>query len=183
MKKIFLELIKYLKNPVLEEDENTNFTYRIKKFGFIVLICLLTGIAISPIFSIIDAFSWVDMENHAMEDMIKQLSKPQIFLLAVVMAPLLEEIIFRAPLILFKKAKSFKIAFYTFAIIFGLIHISNFGMTLNVILLAPILVAPQIILGGYLGFIRVRFGLVWSIALHACYNGILMAITFAPDLF
>lgn len=183
MRKTFLELIRYLKHPVLEEDKNTNFLYRIKKFGFLLIICLLTGIAISPIFSIIETFGLVNMENHAIEDMIKEFSKLQIFLFAVVMAPILEELIFRAPLKLFRKVENFKIVFYTFAIIFGLIHIANFNTTLNVVLLSPILVAPQIILGGYLGFIRVRFGLIWSIALHACYNGILMAITFAPNLF
>lgn len=183
MKKTFLELVNYLKNPISEEDENRNFLYRVKKFGYILLICLLTGVVISPVFSIIEAFGWINMEDHAIEDMMEQLSKTQIFLFVVIVAPLFEELIFRAPLTLLKNLKSFKTGFYTFAIIFGLIHIFNFNMTLNVILLTPILVAPQIILGGYLGFIRVRFGLIWSIGLHACYNGVLMAITFAPDLF
>ncbi|TXD50887.1 MULTISPECIES: CPBP family intramembrane glutamic endopeptidase [unclassified Polaribacter] len=183
MKKTFLELLKYLKNPVLEEDTNTDFTYRSKKFGALLIICLLTGVVISPLFSIIEALGLVNMEDHAIEDMMKRFSTTEIFLFAVVLAPLLEELFFRAPLTLFKDPKIFKWAFYTFAIIFGMIHISNFGITLNVILLAPILVAPQIILGGYLGFIRVRFGLLWSIALHAFYNGVLMALTLAPELF
>ena len=34
-----------------------------------------------------------------------------------------------------------------------------------------------------LGFIRVRFGLGWSMALHAFYNGVLMLITFSTDAF
>jgi membrane protease YdiL (CAAX protease family) len=183
MKETFLELLNYLKNPILEEDSNTNIKYRIKKFGFLLIISLLTGILISPIFIIIEELGWVNMDDHAMEDMIKQFSKPMIFLFAVVFAPLFEELVFRAPLTLFKNQKSFKIAFYAFAIIFGLIHLSNFKVTQNVLLLAPFLVAPQILLGGFFGFIRVRFGLNWSIALHACYNGTLMLITFSADLF
>ena len=118
-----------------------------------------------------------------MEDMMKNLSKPVIFLFVVVIAPLFEELIFRAPLTLFKGKKSFRIGFYVFAVLFGLVHISNFTMTTNVLLLAPILVLPQTLLGGYLGFIRVRFGLGWSMALHACYNGVLMLITFSTDAF
>ncbi|MGK0414323.1 MAG: membrane protease YdiL (CAAX protease family) [Polaribacter sp.] len=183
MKKTFFELIRYIKNPVLEKDSNTDFTYRIKKFGFILLICLLLGIAFTPIFSIIEATGLINMEEHAMEDMMKMFSKPVIFLFAVIVAPLFEELIFRAPLTLFKDTKTFKIAFYVFAIIFGLIHISNFNITQNVLILAPILVAPQTILGGVFGFIRVRFGLGWSMGLHACYNGILMLLTFSADLF
>jgi membrane protease YdiL (CAAX protease family) len=183
MKKTFLELINYLKNPVLEKDSNTDFKYRIKKFGFILIISLFTGIAISPIFSIIEALDLINMDEHAMEDMLKTFSKPVIFLFVVIVAPLFEELIFRGPLTLFKKGKSFKIGFYVFAIIFGFIHLSNFKITENVLILAPILVAPQTILGGYFGFIRVRFGLVWSIGLHACYNGILMLLTFSSDLF
>ena len=68
---------------------------------------------------------------------------------------------------------------YVFAILFGLVHITNFKITPSVLLLAPILVLPQICIGGFLGFIRVRFGLLWSIALHGSYNGILMLISFA----
>lgn len=183
MKELFFELIKYIKNPTIDKDPNTDLTYRIKKFGFVLLICLLLGMAFTPILVIIEELGLINMDEHAMEDMMKMFSKPVIFFIAAVVAPLFEELIFRAPLTLFKEAKSFKIAFYVFAIIFGLIHISNFNITQNVILLAPILVAPQTILGGVFGFIRVRFGLRWSMALHACYNGILMLLTFSADLF
>lgn len=183
MRETFFELLNYLKNPVLEEDSNTDFKYRIRKFGFLLLICLITGLAISPIFGLIEEFGWVNMEDHAMEDMMTKFSKPVIFILAVIFAPLFEELFFRAPLTLFKKANSFRIAFYAFAIIFGFIHITNFKITTNVLLLAPILILPQTLLGCYLGFIRIRFGLIWSMALHACYNGILMLLTFSADLF
>ncbi|WP_435264277.1 CPBP family glutamic-type intramembrane protease [Tenacibaculum sp. nBUS_03] len=64
---------------------------------------------------------------------------------------------------------------------FGLVHITNYTLTTNVILLTPFLIAPQTILGGYLGFIRVRFGLHWSILLHACYNAFFMTMAFAGD--
>lgn len=183
MKQTFQELISYLKNPVLESDGNTDFRYRFTKFVHLLLICLATGILIMPLFSLIQELGWIDMENHAMEDMMKNYSNFLLFFLVVIVAPFFEEIIFRAPLTLFKSKSTFKIAFYTFALVFGLVHISNFGMTTNVLLLTPILVLPQLLLGGYLGFIRVRFGLHWSMALHACYNGILMLLSFSADLF
>lgn len=182
MKEIFRELLAYLKNPILEKDSNQNFKYRFKKFRYLLILCLLTGILITPLFAIIEELGLVNMEDHAMEEMMKNLSKPLLFLSAVIIAPIFEELIFRAPITLFKNKTSFKIGFYVFAIIFGLVHLSNFTITKNVLLLAPILVLPQILLGGYLGFIRVRFGLAWSIALHASYNGILVLLTFSADL-
>ena len=171
MKALIKELIAFFKNPTLEKDNNTSFIYRIKIFGQLIVVCLLTVFIISPIFTII--------QDHALEEMMQKLSKPIVFVFATIVAPVFEEAIFRAPLTAFKKEKQFKIGFYVFAILFGLVHITNFKITPSVLLLAPILVMPQIFVGGFLGFIRVRFGLLWSIALHGSYNGILMLISFA----
>ncbi len=183
MKETFNELVTYLKNPVLAKDQNKDKNYRLLKFSHLLIISLLTGFATSILISIIDQLGLVDMNNHQMEEMMKNYTKPVIFLLAVVTAPLLEEVFFRGPLTLFKNKKTFRIAFYTIVILFGLIHLTNFNITTNVLIFAPILVLPQILLGGYLGFIRVRFGLLWSIFLHAAYNGVLMLISFATELF
>jgi hypothetical protein len=182
MKKILGEIYRYLKNPTNHEDKNKNFSYRMKNFFTILIISLLTGVLISPIFALIGELGFINLENHAMEEIMKNYTKLELFLFAVIMAPIGEELFFRAPITAFKKAKAFKIGFYVFALLFGFIHITNFEMTQNVILLSPILVAPQILIGGYLGFIRVRFGLIWSIALHASYNSILMAISLIPNL-
>ena len=101
------------------------------------------------------------------------------FVFAALIAPVFEELIFRAPLTAFKKKNQFRIAFYVFAILFGFVHITNFELTTNVLILSPILVLPQTLVGGYFGFIRVRFGLLWSIALHGSYNAILMLVSFS----
>ncbi len=182
MKETFLTLISYIKNPVLEKDTNKDIKYRLKIFGHLLIISLATGLLVSPLFIIVEELGLVNMDDHAMEELMRTFSVSYIFLFTVILAPLIEEAFFRAPLTLFDNPKSFKPAFYTFAIIFGLIHITNFTITTNVLLLAPILILPQTLLGTYLGFIRVRFGLLWSIALHACYNGILMILTLSADL-
>lgn len=182
MKETFSELIAYLKNPVLEKDNNQETSYRLRKFFNILIISIITGAILSPIFILIEASGLVDLNDHAMEEMMRTMSKTVIFLFAVVLAPLLEELIFRAPITLFRDEKYFKAAFYFFAVIFGLVHITNFTMTTNVLLLAPILVLPQIVLGCYLGFIRVKFGLGWGMLLHACYNAFFILGSFAADL-
>lgn len=182
MKETFTEIITYLKNPVLEKDSNQETSYRLRKFLNILIISIITGVILSPLFILIEKSGLVNLNDHAMEEMMRSMSKTVIFLFTVIAAPLIEELIFRAPITLFQNKNSFKIAFYTFALIFGLVHITNFNMTTNVLLLAPILVLPQIILGGYLGFIRVRFGLGWSILLHAAYNAFFILGSFAADL-
>ncbi|GMN08780.1 hypothetical protein MTsPCn9_07640 [Croceitalea sp. MTPC9] len=115
-----------------------------------------------------------DSENHAVIEMFDSYSPVMIFFLAVIVAPLLEELIFRAPLGLFKKSEYFKYAFYASVILFGLIHVGNFQDIEGFYWLIPILVAPQISAGIFLGFIRTKLGLLWSILLHAVHNMILL---------
>ena len=95
---------------------------------------------------------------------------------AVIIAPLFEELVFRAPITLFKNADArwFKIVFYAFAVVFGFIHISNYEMNTTNLLLMPLLCAPQIIAGLFLGLIRVKVGLLYSMLFHALYNGVLI---------
>lgn len=183
MKETFSELIAYLKNPVLVKDENTNTNYRLKKFFHLFIISIITSAIIMPVFGLIESSGLVDMNQHAVEEMMNQYPLALVIFFAVIFMPLLEELIFRAPLTLFHNPSYFKPAFYIFTVVFGLIHITNFKITTNVLLLAPILVLPQTILGGYLGFIRVKFGLIWSILLHACYNAFFVFISFGSDLF
>ncbi|MFQ3181634.1 MAG: membrane protease YdiL (CAAX protease family) [Polaribacter sp.] len=178
MKETFQNLITYLKNPVLEKDPNTNLAYRFSIFFKILAISLLTGIIIAPIFAIFEALQWVNMDNHKVQAQFENMGIFQIILLGAILAPVLEEAIFRGPITAFKKTKSFKIAFYALALLFGFIHIFNFEITTNILLLAPLLVLPQILLGGYFGYIRVRFGIQWSMLLHGCYNGILILISY-----
>jgi len=177
MKETFQNLIIYLKNPVLEKDPNTNLKYRFNIFFQILIISILTGIAISPIFALFEKMKWVNMENHKVEAMFQNMGILQIILLGAILIPIVEEAIFRGPIIAFRKPKSFKLAFYALALLFGFIHISNFEITTNVLLLSPLLVLPQILLGIYFGYIRVRFGLKWSMLLHGCYNGTLLLIS------
>ncbi|WP_299061307.1 CPBP family intramembrane glutamic endopeptidase [uncultured Polaribacter sp.] len=178
MKETFLNLIDYIKNPINLEDTNTDTKYRFKIFLHLLVISIATGLVISPIFVILDEIGFVNMDNHKIDEMFKNLSLFQILLTGGIVAPVIEELIFRAPITTFKKPTSFKIAFYVFAVLFGLVHISNFEITTNVLIATPLLVLPQIILGTYFGYIRVKFGLIWSMLLHGSYNSILMVIGF-----
>jgi len=74
-----------------------------------------------------------------------------------------------------KFIKYFPYIFYFFMLSFGILHISNFTFTnfnFWIVLISPLLVAPQIVLGSILGFIRMRFGFFYSVLFHIIINGI-----------
>jgi|TARA_B110000977_G_scaffold81145_1_gene108587 membrane protease YdiL (CAAX protease family) len=177
----FKNLIGYLKNPVLKKDDNIDLKYRFKIFFQLLLICILTGLILSPIFALFDALDWIYLKDHKVDMLFKNMTEVQILLLGALLLPIVEEMIFRAPLALFKKATTFKIAFYAFTLLFGFMHINNFETTNSVLFLAPILVLPQILVGAYFGYIRVRFGLLWSILLHGSYNAVFIILSFIPE--
>jgi len=176
----------YIKNPTCEQDEELT----LKEKGVFLLIVLGLSFTINFLFVFLigglEQLGLFSMEEHAMSKMFEEFTPMLIVFAAVVMAPVLEELIFRAPITLFCKYKTnFRWIFYGFAIVFGYVHITNYELTTNVLLISPILVAPQIILGLFLGMVRVKFGLLYSILFHAVYNAILVipgVLFYAPEI-
>ncbi|MEP2236914.1 MAG: CPBP family intramembrane glutamic endopeptidase [Maribacter sp.] len=168
------ELLSFAKNPFYEQDITTSFSNKLNTFFKLLLIALGTSMLLLMVASIVENMLQLDMGKHAMDDLFENYSGLLIFFLAVIIAPFFEELLFRGPLVFFKNSKFFKPIFYLFTIAFGFMHISNFEMNTQVLLFSPLLVAPQIGVGFILGFIRVKYGLVWSMALHAFYNMVLV---------
>lgn len=168
-------IFSYIKNPTCEEDSELS----LKEKGVLFIIILGLAFTLSFVFMALIAgleqMGLFSMEDHAINKMFESLSPLVIVFTAVVVAPVLEELIFRAPITLFcRYKKSFRWVFYAFAFAFGYMHIANYELTTNVWLISPILVGPQIMLGLLLGLIRVRLGLIYSILFHAVYNAILV---------
>ncbi|WKB81175.1 CPBP family intramembrane metalloprotease [Cellulophaga lytica] len=166
-------VFKFLKNPENNPDENTDFRYRFISFIKLLFWGLLIGIGIVVFNSIWEVTGILGPNEHALSSAMDDYTTPMLFLLIVIAAPLFEELFFRGPLAIFKETKTFKIALYVSILLFGAVHITNFEITPMALLLSPFLVAPQLVLGTFAGYIRVKFGLIWSIALHACHNFIL----------
>ena len=65
----------------------------------------------------------------------------------------------------------FKYYFYTTTLLFGLIHLFNFsGNNYAIIIFSIVLVSPQIFLGLILGYIRMKYGILYSIFFHMIVN-------------
>lgn len=170
------ELLNYLKKPVLQKDLNKSFLYRFKIFILLLVISISISFFLSIVNGILTSIGLLHENNHLTETLFNDSSGLKILFLASILAPIIEELIFRAPLVLFKQEFVFKIAFYSITIIFAYIHLFNFEINNNVLLFSPLLVAPQFIVGLIFGFIRIRFGLLWAIFLHGSYNGILVSL-------
>ncbi|MGB3151600.1 MAG: CPBP family intramembrane glutamic endopeptidase, partial [Maribacter sp.] len=135
-----------------------------------VVLSMILGILISSLETIFR----IDLGKHAIDDFFQNYPLFLLFAAAVIAAPVLEELLFRGAMICFKKKSYFPFIFYMLTLVFGFYHITNFEITKTILLHSPILVAPQLIVGSLLGFVRIKFGLIWAMAFHACYNFVLI---------
>lgn len=137
---------------------------------------LLLGIAITMTGNLLLLALGLELGKHASETFMAEYNAWQLLALGVVIAPILEELLFRGPLVFFRdKPRIFPYAYYLSVLAFGFMHLMNFEARPLVWILAPLWVGPQLVLGVFLGYIRVRMGLQWSILLHASHNFVLMA--------
>ncbi len=118
----------------------------------------------------------IDIEAlpHAMEDFSIEFSSMMMLLIGVVVAPVIEELLFRFPLRYL--SRYFAVLFYLFTCGFAVLHVFNFSLELNQYWMTPFLVLPQLIIGFYLGFVRMHFSIWHSIAIHALNNLIPLTI-------
>lgn len=172
--KILAKVWKFTKAPAYKRLDHVPNPLKLR----IVVALLQWGIVIGVTIGIIN--QWLigllkmDLGEHAIEKFLENYSMVTLFLMAVVIAPAIEEILFRGPLIWFKNKTFFKSIFYASVLLFAAVHLTNFELSEQVFNIAPLLVAPQLILGVFLGYVRVKLGLLWSICLHSLYNGILI---------
>lgn len=171
---MILEVFRFAGNPVYTEDQNPNLNYRLSVFARLlfamILISIVFGMGITALMQM-EEFSIG--ENKVLEFLEGQ-SAVQSILLIGMLVPAIEELLFRAPFWLFRKRSYFRWVFWGLTLAFGLIHMGNYTGYESYWWLAPILVAPQLNAGLFLGFIRVRFGLLWAIGLHGAYNLLLL---------
>jgi membrane protease YdiL (CAAX protease family) len=201
----FNEFISFIKNPEDRPIHHHATRKKLTTVLSLFLIQLPILMILGMLFSLIEELGLIDQDAHIMEEMMKSFSTIQIVLLVAIVGPILEEIIFRM-MIRFRRNyiilwtikllamlgvqtkyallrnfrmrwdQYFTVVFYCSVMIFGLVHITNFKGSINVYLLAPILVSPQLIMGMVLGYVRLKYGLIWSIYFHSFHNTILLTM-------
>lgn len=176
------EIFHFLKNPVYWEDDSPSTNGKLKYILKLAVIAISLSVLLSILIGLMETIFHLDLGKHAMDDFLENYPLAYLLFFAVVGAPILEELLFRGPMIWFKHSKFFPFIFYVLTLGFGFMHISNYEMTYQNLVLSPILVSPQLAAGFLLGFTRVRFGLLYSIMLHALYNFILAGPIFVFNL-
>ncbi|MCM4152269.1 CPBP family intramembrane metalloprotease [Arenibacter sp. N53] len=173
--KILYKVWRFIKAPIYVRLVHIQNPLKLK----IVSALLAWGIILSLVVAIFN--EWligllgIDLGEHAIETFLEKYSVISLFFMAAVLAPIVEETLFRGPLIWFRNNKYFKYILYLSILLFAGVHLSNFEMTKQIYYVAPLLVLPQLILGAFLSYVRVTLGLRWSICLHATYNAILVS--------
>lgn len=167
-------ILVYLKNPICSPLEDLPTTDKLKIVGKVLMLSIAVSFFLAIIIGVLSQAGVFDIDEHASNKLFEEYSPFVVIFLVTIAAPILEELIFRAPITLFRKnVKQFKYVFYAFALVFGFVHITNYELTPSVLLFSPILVSPQICLGLFLGYLRVRLGLIYSILLHMSFNAFL----------
>ncbi|WP_281543145.1 CPBP family intramembrane glutamic endopeptidase [Maribacter aestuarii] len=168
------KILAFIISPIYLKDQNKDFKYRSSLVFKLVVYSVVINVVLGLLIGTLESVFGMDLGKHAIDDFFKRYSLIFIFFAAVIIAPVVEELIFRGPMVWFKNKPYFPLIFYILTLVFGFYHITNFEITFTIIVLSPILVAPQIIVGSLLGYVRVKFGLLWAIAFHASYNLILL---------
>lgn len=73
--------------------------------------------------------------------------------------------------------KKFKYIFYLSAFSFGLLHFQNYSLEGKDLLFIPLITLPQMISGFFLGYIRMNFGIIYSILTHSINNAIILILS------
>ena len=199
IKDTYIDLFLFLKKPVEHSNDNHSFKEKlIKLFLILTLEIAITGLWVL-LLSALENFGLVSLENHKIEELFKTMPKGILIFAVIIAVPMLEEIIFRSYLryktnyllrffiLLFYVAgkknkehiekrikkiwyKQYLYIFYFSAVLFGFVHIFNFDFDYKMLILFPIITAPQIFGGIFIGYFRVRYNLIWGFFLHAIYN-------------
>jgi len=74
--------------------------------------------------------------------------------------------------------RNYWLYFYASAFSFGLLHLTNYNIHHFIPVVSMVLVLSQIFAGCILGFVRIKFGLTWSICFHALHNLIFILFLF-----
>ena len=227
------DLLAFLRHPTREHYPGVNTAQTSKRLLAILVIDIGLSLIALSLISVVSALELVDLENHAVEDMMNDFGPLAIVGLAVLLGPAIEELIFRGPLAFgtrpmrpagaspddihelmdapvasgweddptasvvaagttvadhtpSTKTSPFIFFLYGLTLAFAYLHIFNFQLDTTILLLSPVLVLAQFLLGLLAAYMGTRFGWLWAYALHAIHNlifvgGALIAQEMMPD--
>ncbi len=205
MQMTWYKLFAFLKSPKDEKDPIQTQKYRFKALLSILVLDIIIAIILIQLIFLVETLGLVDLGSHKSMDLMEENPYLALFF-GIIIAPIFEEIIFRTYIVeryspikiiaffvgitgthnrnntyhRLKKywEKYYKVVIYFSALLFAYIHITNYDINTDIWLFSPLLVSPQFVIGLFLAYIRVKFGLVWAILFHALHNIVFMLPVF-----
>ncbi len=204
------DLLKFLKAPTEKQDLVQSKPHKAKRLFFLLLIDIPLMSLLTILVGAFSKWGWVNVENHKMAMLLELLPIWMVLALSIIIIPFIEEIIFRL-FLKFKRNyllqviifilngkgnnikngiinfwnKKYSWIFYSPAILFAFIHITNYDLTSASIYLLPILVLPQFILALFIGYLRVRYNFMLGYLMHVLHNAFFITIalvTITPSI-
>ncbi|ATA89285.1 CPBP family intramembrane glutamic endopeptidase [Capnocytophaga stomatis] len=181
IKTTLTEFLNFIKKPNDKQLE-LNFKQKVKFFFILFLFeIIITVTIVLPTLWLADLFLRLEHNSEFLK-----MTFVTALVVGVFIVPFFEELIFRY-LLRYTKLKArfisrerwdklFPYLVYTFSILFGLIHITNFKINWLALLFTPLLVVSQLIGGFILSFIRVRLNFYWGVGFHSLWNLIFIIV-------
>ncbi|MCU0419449.1 MAG: CPBP family intramembrane metalloprotease [Cyclobacteriaceae bacterium] len=175
----------YLQKPIfLPHSEAMTPVAKAKTVGRLLLLDLALMLPTLLLLSVLEQTGIMPRYSDHLLEMLLSMPGWQVLLLACVLAPLLEELVFRAFLRPFAAIRPrwwgtvFPALFFISAVGFGLVHITNYDGTPHW-LVWPLATLPQIVMGLLLGYVRIRCGLGWAMLFHGGHNAVFVSLFLA----
>lgn len=204
--KTYQRLLHFLRMPDDRSFSRVSLSFKVRTMGGLLLLNVFLACIWLLVFHLLGK---EDLEN--VNSKLMNVPYWKMVLLGVVTIPLLEEFIFRFPLkysrnyvlqfliamvALFAPAESksviyanartywkrfFWVFFYLMTSTFAFMHIYNYVDAKQLLLWSPFLTLTQFMTGLILGYIRVRFGFLWSWYYHGIFNLLFFSLAFLPS--
>lgn len=204
-KVIYLDLLDFLKNPGDQRDPIQTWTEKAKKLFSLLILDIPIMILLMVVLSGLKAVGLFNADSNKLSLLLKTMPVWTLIFVMVILIPFIEELIFRLYLryknnyfarffiflTLFTGVKNhdkietwvtdfwtkrYLIIFYFSALLFGYVHLTNYDYSILIILLSPLVIAPQFVVGIFCGYLRVRHDLVTGYFMHAIHNAIFLCI-------
>ena len=204
-KAVRLDLLAFLKNPEDKPDPIQTWSEKAKKLFSLLILDIPIMILLIGVLSGLQAVGLFNDESNKLGMLINTMPVWILIFVLVILIPFFEELIFRlylrykynylARFFIFLSliagvknhdqfevwlsdfcTKRYLFIFYFSALLFGYVHLTNYNNSISIILLSPIIIAPQFISGLFIGYLRVRHDLVTGYLMHALHNAIFVCI-------
>lgn len=188
----FRDLVQFLKSPEQQQDIIQTPARKVRRLLILLLAEIPVMFALSALINLFSNLGWVQIEKHQVQTLVELFPIPVVLMLAVLLIPFIEELIFRFPL-KYKRNyplravamavngqnsrtegkvrrwwhRKYPVIFYLSAGIFAVIHFVNYDSETTLVFILPFLVLPQFILGLLMGYLRVRYNFFTGFLMHA----------------